>query len=100
MSGCYFKKKDLFDCESVLEFLEKYGEKMDFKTFCENANEIYSSQKYPVITFPVPNDIVGAVLYNEHELKRYVRYMGFPTTVYLIDSVDLAYIDGVAEYLR
>lgn len=100
MSGCYFKKKDLFDCESVLEFLEKYGEKMDFKSFYEKLNEIYRSNKYPVITFPMPNDIVGAVLYNEHELKRYLRDRGIPKNLYILDYFDLVRIDGVVEYLR
>lgn len=99
MSGCYFKKKDLFDCESVLEFLEKYGEKMDFKTFCENANEIYSSQKYPVITFPVPNDTVGAVLYNKSELARYIKDRGIPPILYIVPYRDLIPINGVSRFL-
>lgn len=99
MSGCYFKKADLISCKSVEEFLEKYGEKIDFKTFCENANGIYSSQKYPVITFPVPNDTVGAVLYNKNELARYIKDRGVPPFLYIVSFGNLIQINGVSQFL-
>lgn len=100
MSGCYFKKKDLFDCESVVNFLETYGEKFDFKTFLSKFKEIYYSGKLPVVTIPVPDDVVGVVLYSENELKRFIQDRGIPKSVFILDTVDLVRIDGVAEYLR
>ncbi len=99
MSGCYFKKADLISCKSVEEFLEKHGEKIDFKTFCENANEIYSSHKYPVITFQVPNETVGAVLYNKSELARYIKDRGIPPVLYIVPYRVLIPINGVSRFL-
>lgn len=99
MSGCYFKKADLISCKSVEEFLEKYGEKMDFKSFYEKLNEIYSSNKYPVITFQVPNETVGAVLYNKSELDRYIKDRGIPPVLYIVPYRDLIPINGVSRFL-